>query len=63
MANMLVKKMQKHHQVVPFVVGTKVESLKNSRQVRFMIKQGWLKEGNVLSWDCIKSVMEASKSA
>lgn len=60
MAKILVEMMQKSHIVVPFIVGNKIGNLKNTNQVGFMIKQGWLKESNVLSWDCIKSVMEAS---
>ena len=41
--------------VIPFVVGDKsrLSSLKNSAQVRFMICKGWLKKKNVLSWDRI----------
>ena len=61
MAKMLVKMMQKPHIVVPFIVGNKVEDLMKSAQVGFMIEVGWLKESNVLSWDCIKSVLEGSK--
>ena len=42
-------------QVIPFVVGDNVGSLKKSSQVRFMISQGWLREANVLCWGEIKS--------
>ena len=38
--------------VVPFVVGNK-SSVKNSKQVKFMIGCCWLREENVLSWDDI----------
>lgn len=34
--------------VVPFVVGEK--KLSDKRQVKFMVKQGWLRECNVLTW-------------
>ena len=42
-------------QVIPFVVGDNVGTLKKSSQVRFMISQGWLREANVLCWGEIKS--------
>lgn len=42
-------------QVVPFIVGDNVDSLKKSSQVRFMISQGWLREENVLCWGEIRS--------
>ena len=34
--------------VVPFVIGK--EKLTNKRQVKFMVKQEWLRECNVLTW-------------
>ena len=40
--------------VIPFVVGDRVENLKKTPQVRFMISQGWLGKQNVLGWDEIK---------
>ena len=42
----------KKRKVVPFVIGAsdKLESLKNTAQVKFMVAQGWLKEKNMLSW-------------
>ena len=45
-------------QVIPFVVGDskRLENLRNTAQVRFMVDQGWLKEENVLSWDCIEKL-------
>lgn len=48
--------------VIPFVVGDKgrLSSLKNTAQVRFMLKKQWLKEGNLLSWHQIE---EFSQSA
>ncbi len=63
MAKLLVKVMQKPRHVVPFIVVSNVEKIRNLAQVRFMIREGWLKERNVLSWDCIKSVLEPSESA
>ena len=49
-------------QVVPFAVGAsdKLASLKNTDQVKFMIDQGWLKEENVLSWDCIDEIAKSA---
>ena len=42
--------------LVPFVVGDDVGMLMQTNQVRFMIKQGWLQEDNVLSWQEIKEI-------
>ena len=44
--------------VVPFVVGNqgRLNSIKNTCQVRFMIDQGWLEESNILSWDYIEEL-------
>ena len=49
-----------HREIVQFVVGTKVENLKKNEQVLFVEKQGWLKEDNILSWDCVKAITEPS---
>ena len=48
----------KKRKVVPFVIGAsdKLESLKNTAQVKFMVAQGWLKEKNMLSWCDIKKL-------
>jgi len=40
--------------VIPLVVGDRVEYLKKTSQVKFMINQGWLKETNVLDWEQVK---------
>ena len=37
--------------VIPFVVGDNVEYLHKTAQVQFMIKQGWMKNDNLLCWD------------
>ena len=49
------KQVHKTKQVVPFIVTDKekLKSIHNSAQVKFMICKGWLKEENILSWDCI----------
>ena len=62
MAKILVCHAKEPRQVVPFVVGKDQDNLKNFHdQVKFMVeqgrsKQGWLKEGNVLSWQDIKGL-------
>ena len=50
MAEVLLKTIGSGKHVIPFVVGDKVDSIKNTHQVRFMIAQGWMKERNVLDW-------------
>ena len=60
LAKMLLTTLGEHREIVQFVVGTKVENLKKNEQVLFVEKQGWLKEHNILSWDCVKSVTEPS---
>ena len=42
-----------HKEVIPFIVADEVESISNTRQVAFMVQQGWLKQENVLGWDDI----------
>ena len=41
--------------IVPFLVvdAGKMDKVKNTEQVKFMCKQGWLKKENILSWDKI----------
>ena len=53
--------MKRRLKVIPFVVGDleNLASTKNTVQVKFMVEQGrmkdgWLKEENVLSWERIK---------
>ena len=55
LAKMLLTILGEHRKLVQFVVGTKVENLKKNEQVLFVEKQGWLKENNILSWDCVKT--------
>ena len=59
MAKMLVKLSGKSLTVVPFVVGTDVERLNNSEQVRFLQWQKWLMKENVLSWDAVSTLHSA----
>lgn len=42
--------------VVPFLVVDNPQAIKNNLQVRFMMDQEWLKEGNILDWDDIKDL-------
>ena len=66
MATLLVEKLMKEGldrpmNVVPFVEGRDVQKLKNHGQIDFMIQQGkiregWLREENVLSWEDIKKL-------
>lgn len=43
-------------ELVPFVVGESAKSLENTAQVQFMLKQGWLREENILEWSEIKAL-------
>ena len=60
MAKILAKIKGAEKKVVPFIVGHKcrLQSIKNTSQVRFMIDQDWLKECNILSWDDIKQLSQ-----
>ena len=57
-ARVLVDILSHNRQIVPFVVGgsDKLASLQNTVQAKFMIRQGWLKKENILSWDCIEKL-------
>ena len=52
MANILVELCDSSRKVVPFVVGVN----KKQQQVQFMMNQGWLREENILSWECVKNL-------
>ena len=60
LAKMMLTILGDHREIVQFVVGTEVENLKKNGQVLFVEKQGWLKENNILSWDCVKAITEPS---
>ncbi len=57
MASILVECLPRGSQkeVIPFVIGDKIDLIKKTSQVKFMIGQGWLKERNILNWEEIKS--------
>ena len=56
MAKILVDLTKTGKEVVVFVVGVN----ENRLQVQFMIKQGWMKASNVLSWSDIKRLASLS---
>ena len=60
MAKVLVDLSESKKCVVPFVVGDKdkMESIRNTTQIKFMICQGWLNDKNILSWDCIGEIVK-----
>ena len=49
-------------EIVHFFVGDnrKLPNIKNTTQVKFMICQGWMPKGNVLSWDDIAKIASGS---
>ena len=53
-ATVLVKILDSDKQIIPFVVGNNVDSIRNTDQVKFMVSQRWMNERNALSWDDIK---------
>ena len=55
-ARILVDRLECDKEVVPFVVGDDTKQLRKSRQVGFMIRQGWMKERNILEWRDVKDL-------
>ena len=53
-ATILLQIAGEHKEVIPFVVGDSTDYLKKTSQVRFMIRQGWLSQANVLDWGDVK---------
>ena len=56
MARILLKLREDNRKVVPFVVSDDRESIKKTLQVRFMQKQRWLREANILQWSDIEAL-------
>ena len=67
MANVLVDVLRCDRQVVPFVVTEGIrgasrftmdagEPARSPHQVQFMIEQGWMSEGNCLTWDTLATM-------
>ena len=52
-ARILVDLLGCDKEVISFIVADKVRSIRNTRQVAFIVQQGWLKQENILSWDDI----------
>ena len=42
-------------EVIPFIVGTKLSSIRNHGQVKLMLDKGWLKNENIVSWNRIRT--------
>ncbi len=63
-AELLIHHIGSTQRVVPFIVADKdkLGSVLNTAQVKFMVNQHWLKEANILSWDCIKLLADQDKS-
>ncbi len=61
-AKVVVELTGKQAKIVPFVVADSegLASKANTVQVQFMVKQGWLKEENVLSWEQIEQLGRGS---
>ena len=64
MAKILVDIAGDNLEVQHFLVGDacKLDSLKNTVQVKFMKQQKWLRKENVLSWDCIAAIAEGKET-
>lgn len=56
MARILIEMQGTFRRIVPFVVGNEATALLKNSQVRFMIKQGWMREENVLDWSDIEAL-------
>ncbi len=56
MAKILVDRLECDKKVVPFVVGDNIDGIRNFEQVKFMLRQGWLSEESILSWDEIEEL-------
>ena len=59
MANILVRHLGSSKSIVPFMVVEDIEKAKRELQVHFMICQGWLKEGNILTWNSVEGYLRA----
>ena len=59
MTKILVERLGSKKKVVPFVVRNEPKG-REQAQVQFMVKQGWLPERNILTWDCVKDLTQDS---
>ncbi len=55
MAKILLQLTKSQRKIVPFVVSSATNLLRTD-QVQFMLKQGWLREENVLTWGDIEAL-------
>lgn len=55
-AKILLHVKESKQQVVPFVVSDKLESMRNTAQVAFMIKKKWLCKDNLLTWAQVEDI-------
>ncbi len=70
LARILVNCREPEVEVVPFVVGDEPDKIKEPHpnfkhfhQISFLRDVGWLKEENVLSWDCIDEIAKSTPTA
>ncbi len=56
LASILLELCGAKKEIVPFVVGGDATAIKKRAQVRFMVKQGWLRDENVLEWGDIAAL-------
>ena len=61
MAKILIEHRRCKREIVPFIV-RKAPAGKEQLQVKFLIKQGWLKKENVLCWKCVKAIAEGKEA-
>ncbi len=61
MAKILIEICVSKKEVTHFLVGDR-DKLNKSEQVKFMKKQGWIEEGNVLSWDAVEKLAQSKIS-
>ena len=59
MAKILVERLGSKKEVVSFVVRNEPKR-REQAEIQFMVKQGWLPKGNILTWDCVKALTHDS---
>lgn len=64
MAQILLQLSGENLEISHFLVGDKkrLDTMKNRAQVKFMQCQGWLRNDNVLSWECVKAIAEGKEA-
>ena len=56
MGKILLKHLNRNKAVVPFVVWDKDDTKRREVQIQFMVCQGWLKKGNILTWSGVEKL-------